>query len=107
MRNGDICLIDLSVGVGHEQYGKRPAILISESTNVAIVIPLTTNLNSLRFPYTIEISPDNKNNLEHPSVALIFHLKSIDKSRLIPNIGKINKTTLDNINNVLRRLLKL
>ncbi len=64
MNKGDICIVNLVIGVGYEQYGQRPAILISNTkTNIAVVIPLTTNLEALRFPYALTIFPDKQNNL--------------------------------------------
>lgn len=40
MRKGDICVVDLSLGTGHEQRGERPAILISDTkTNIVVIIP--------------------------------------------------------------------
>ncbi len=50
MKKGDVLIVNLTPEVGHEQYGQRPAILISDTkTSVAIVIPLTTNLEALHF----------------------------------------------------------
>lgn len=51
MKKGGVCIVNLAVEVGHEQYGQRPAILISNpKTGILIVIPLTSNLEALRFP---------------------------------------------------------
>jgi len=61
MKKGDVCIIDLVAGVGHEQYSQRPAILISDTkTSIVVVIPLTSNLEALRFPYTLAILPNKK-----------------------------------------------
>ena len=39
MKKGDICVIELTIGAGHEQYGERPAVLISDTkTNMVVVI---------------------------------------------------------------------
>lgn len=95
-------------GVGHEQYGQRPAILVADTkTGIAIVIPLTTNLEALRFPFTLAILPDGQNNLRQKSVALIFHIRAIDKSRITKIIGKINKNFLKKINKILKEMLGL
>ena len=108
MKKGDICLINLSLGIGHEQYGERPAILISNTkTKIVIVIPLTTNLEALRFPYTLTILPDTKNNLKQKSAALIFHLRAIDESRILKIIGKIDSKLQRKIDEALKRMLGL
>ncbi|MBU1519584.1 type II toxin-antitoxin system PemK/MazF family toxin [Patescibacteria group bacterium] len=108
MRKGDLCLINLFLGEGHEQLGKRPAIIISDTkTGIVVVIPLTTNLNALRFPYTIAIIPDRKNNLKQESVALIFYIRSIDKSRVLKKVGIINKDFQKKIDNILKEMMSL
>ena len=109
MRKGDICIVNLSAHqAGHEQYGKRPAILISDTkTNIIIVIPITANLEALRFPYSLAILPDKQNNLDRESVALIFHIRAMDKSRVQKVVGKINKDFQKKIDKILREMLKL
>jgi mRNA interferase MazF len=108
MKKGDICLIDLAVEVGHEQYGQRPAIVIADTgIGILIVVPLTSNLEALRFPYTFAILPDKQNNLKQKSVALIFHIRAIDKSRVVKTIGKINKQIEEKINFILKEILGL
>ncbi len=108
MKKGDLCLVNLSVGEGHEQYGTRPAITISDtSIDIIVVIPITSNLNALRFPYTITLFPDKQNNLDRESVALVFHVRAIDKSRITKVIGEISKELQEKIDNILREMLKL
>jgi mRNA interferase MazF len=108
MKKGDVCIINLAVGIGHEQYGQRPAILISDTkTGIVIVIPLTSNLEALRFPFTLAILPDKQNNLKQKSVALIFHIRAIDKTRVSKVIGKINAQTQKKIDSILKEMLGL
>jgi len=108
MRKGDVCIVNLTVEVGHEQYGQRPAILISDTKiGIVIVIPLTSNLEALRFPYTLAILPDKQNNLKQKSVALIFHIRAIDKIRVSKIIGQIDKQTQRKINTILKEMLGL
>ena len=108
MKKGDICIINLAVEVGHEQYGQRPAIVISDTgIGILIVVPLTSNLEALRFPYTLAILPNKQNNLKQKSVALIFHIRAIDKSRVAKIIGKVNKQIEEKINFILKEMLRL
>jgi len=108
MRRGDVCIVNLVAGIGHEQYGQRPAILISDTkTGTAIVIPLTTNLEALRFPFTLAILSDRQNNLKQESVALVFHIRAIDKSRITKIVGKINTDLQKKIDKILREMLSL
>lgn len=108
MKKGDICVVNLAIGAGHEQFGERPAILISDSkSGVATVVPLTANIEALRFRYSLAIIPDNQNNLKQESVALIFHIRSIDKNRITKIIGKINLKLQKKIDEILREMLQL
>ncbi len=108
MKKGDVCIVNLSEGAGREQYGERPAVLISNTkTDIAVVIPLTTNLEALRFPYVLAILPDKYNNLAQESAILIFHIKAVDKTRITKVVGRINREMQKKINIILKNMLKL
>ncbi len=83
MKKGEIWIVDIPQLGGHEQEGLRPAIVLADTpTSVAIVIPCTSNSHALRFPYTLLIEPSAMNGLSTPSVALILHIRAIDKKTL-------------------------
>ncbi len=108
MKKGDICIVDLLVGSGREQAGERPAVVISDTdTSIAVVVPLTSNAEALRFPHVSAVFPDKKNNLDVESVALIFHVRSIDKKRIKKTIGRISKNDQKKIDDILRKMLNL
>ena len=108
MKKGDVCIIDLSLGTGHEQYGKRPAVLISDTkTNIAIVVPITSNTEALKFPHTLIIAPDKQNKLEQKSIAMIFQLRAVDKTRITKIIGRLNKNIGDTLDKMIRKMLDL
>jgi len=108
MKKGDVCIIRLVAGTGHEQYGERPAILISDTKiGMVIAIPLTTNIDALRFPYTLAILPDKQNNLKQKSVALVFHIRAVDKIRIKKVIGKIDKKLQEKIDKIIKGMLGL
>ncbi len=108
MKKGAICVVDLVAGVGHEQHGERPAILVSNTKiGIIIVVPLTTNLEALRFPYTLAILPDKQSNLKQKSVALIFHLRAIDEKRVKKIIGRIDKKLQAKIDQIIKEMLDL
>ncbi len=108
MKKGEIWLVDFPSTDGHEQSGTRPVIIISETeANIALVIPLTSNLQALRFPHTLEIKPSKLNGLSAISVGLAFQLRAIDKRRLKMMIGEIEEVHLKRIDALLKRLLEL
>lgn len=76
-KQGDIIFLDFNPIKGHEQAGKRPAIVISndvfnENTKMAIVCPITTNTKYFPTHYLLE---DSKK--VYGSV-LCEHIRSID-----------------------------
>ncbi|MBI2675694.1 MAG: type II toxin-antitoxin system PemK/MazF family toxin [Candidatus Aenigmarchaeota archaeon] len=108
MEKGEIWIVNLAETSGHEQIGTRPAILISDTqTSICIVIPVTSNLQALRFGYTLTLSPSPANGLSDESVALVFQIRAIDKARLKTRIGKLEPKIMEKIDEILRNLLKL
>ena len=73
MKKGELWILKLPFTNGKEQRGKRPALILADTkTNLVIVIPLTSNPQALRFPYTLEIKKSKDTNLEKDSIALIL-----------------------------------
>lgn len=106
MRRGELWLVKLFESTGREQYGLRPAIIIADTpTDICIVVPLTSNLKALKFPYTIQVEPTKHNGLQNISVALVFQIRAIDKSRLTKKLGQLEKSSVENIAEVLSKLL--
>lgn len=100
---GDVCLVDFgSFPFGHEQAGIRPAIFVSMTAVIAVVIPLTSNTNASRYGGTATVHPDESNGLAKESVALIFHLRSIDKRRISKRIGTLSTRDIRAINKTIR-----
>lgn len=71
------------------------------------MIPLTSNVQALRFPHTIEIKPSNKNGLSVISVILTFQIRAIDKKRLKKKIGELEDKTMNEVNTSLQKILAL
>jgi len=76
-------------------------------TGLIVTIPLTSNLQALRFPNTIEIKKSELNKLNKNSVALVFQLQSLDKKRFVRKIGEIEESHMKKIDDHLIRLLRL
>ena len=108
MKKGEIWLVELPSTNGHEQAGNRPVIILSDTeSNISIVIPFTSNLQALRFSHTLEVRPSKNNGLKDISVALVFHIRAIDKKRLKNKIGDLDNSDLKEIYEILKKLLKI
>jgi mRNA-degrading endonuclease toxin of MazEF toxin-antitoxin module len=107
MKKGDVCIVRLSGGVGREQEGERPAIFFADTkTSIAVVIPITSNLEAARFLFTSVLLSDKHNNLDVSSVALVFHIRSIDLHRITKKIGRLAGNDLKKLDEVVKKMLK-
>jgi len=108
IRKGDVLIVDLTVSAGREQSGVRPAVAVSggELPGVVIVVPLTGTMEALRFPNTLAVLSAKDNGLEKESVALVFHVRSVDKRRVMQVIGKIDAATRRKIDLALKKMLR-
>lgn len=99
MTVGEIFWVDLPPRGGHARAGRRPAIVaqtgaVSDALPTVILIPLTSQLDALRFPGTVLVQPDADNRLRQPSVALVFPIAAIDQRFLAARSGRVSPTVL-------------
>jgi len=84
---GDIVWLNFNPGSGHEQKGKRPAIVISpkgynEKVGLGLFCPITSKIKN--YPFEVKIENDKIN-----GVVLTDQIKSLDwKTREIEFITK-------------------
>ena len=106
MKPGDVWVVDIPELSTHEQSGIRPAVVIARVTKTIVtIIPCTSNMLALRFPYTHLLEQSEENGLTAPSVALVFHMRALDVSYLKKKIGRVDKKTLTAIRTQARRLI--
>lgn len=109
MDAGDVWMVSLPAIGGHEQAGERPAIVIQDAADGAgsplvLVIPLTSRLSAARFPATVPISPDSENGLRAESLAMVFQVRALDRSRFTRRLGRVSDMTLGSVFEALDRL---
>lgn len=106
MKKGEVWILDIGFIDGHEQSGIRPAVIVADVVgSVATIIPCTSNIDALRFPFTAKINPDAKNGLSIDSIAITFQLRAIDKKRLKKKIGHISKSDIKVLDSQLKKML--
>jgi mRNA interferase MazF len=111
---GEIWLADLSSGLGHEQSGQRPVMVVSDDVfnsgmaGLVITVPLTSKVaKSKNIPAHIRIDPPEAG-IKTPSVILCDQLRTISKDRLVKGPwGAISAATLADVEKTLRLLLAL
>jgi mRNA interferase MazF len=108
MKKGEIRLVEIPGLGGRSQNGMRPALVIADKNlPVVVVVPLTSNLQALRFSHTIRLSATNKNGLSADSVALIFQLLAVDRRFFRELLGCLDEQAIKKIDRALLDLLGL
>ena len=101
----DIVYIDLSPIKGHEQEGKRPALVISSKlfnqfTNMALLCPISNNNKSFPTHYELERTKKVKGSV------LCEHLRSIDyNERNIEFIERCSQEEYENVTDLIKSFL--
>jgi mRNA interferase MazF len=102
MKRSEVWRVTLPYVPGHIQAGIRPAVIVQEDQATALlptvlIVPFTSTKNATRFPGTVLVRPDGQNGLTVPSVALVFQLAAIDRSKCLQLLGVLDPVTLDQI----------
>jgi mRNA interferase MazF len=93
-QRGDFIALTFDPQAGHEQMGRRPALVVShdlfnKSTGLCIVCPITNTRRD--FPFHVSIPDDQV----ITGVIMVEQVKSIDfRSRKAKHIGKAPETVL-------------
>lgn len=113
IKRGDILIdVDFSGGVGREQDGVRPCIVVSNKrcnrySPVITVIPITTSETKTDLP-THLVLDDEKYKLKKPSIVLAEQITTIDKSRIgAKHIKSIDAEDMKIIDGLLKIQLEL
>jgi mRNA interferase MazF len=109
MARGDVLLVGLPDSDKREEKGNRPAIAVQTDVAVSpmlMIVPVTSSLGALRFPFTVRIEPSVLNGLMLLSVAMVFQMRAIDRKRIIRKIGELEPEYLVQIDGEIWRMLK-
>ena len=104
-QRGDIFMANLDPTVGVEQAGTRPVLVVqcdlaNERIPTVTVVPLTSNLRAARFLFTVTVT-SAESGLGADSVILAFHVRTLDKSRLIRRMGHLQFETMAEVDQAL------
>jgi mRNA interferase MazF len=111
IRRGDVFMANLDPVVGFEQAGTRPVLVVqcdlaNERIPTITVVPLTSNLRAGRFLFTVTVSAA-ESGLTVDGVALVFHIRTLDQTRLIRKMGRLNPQTMARVDQALALHLDL
>jgi len=102
MLRGEIWLINLDPTVGAEIRKTRPAVIVSEDAigilPLRVVVPLTEWKERYEIaPWLVRVEPDGDSDLDKPSAADAFQIRSVSQTRFISRLGQIAAADLEAI----------
>lgn len=102
---GDLYYAYLNHGIGSEQSGYRPVLVIQNDMGnrfspTVIVASLTGKIKG-KNPLPTHYALKSSNQLELPSIVLAEQIATIDKTRLNRYIGNIGLTEMEKVDKVL------
>lgn len=102
---GEIYFADLGTGVGSEQEGYRPVVIIQNDVGnkhspTVIIAAITSKSNAkAKLPTHYYLSAES--GLEVPSIILLEQVRTVAKKRLTSYIGKLDEKHIRGINRAL------
>lgn len=107
---GDVWLVDLNPTRGHEQAGRRPALVLSVDrfnqgpADLVVVVPLTSK--DKHNPLHVSVMPPEAK-LRQRSFIKCEDIRSVAKERLAARWGAVTPATLSEVEDRVRVLLGL
>lgn len=107
---GEIWIVDLNPTRGHEQAGKRPALIVSVNpfnfgpAELVIVLPITSKDKKNLLHVKIE---SEESGLKETSFIKCEDIRSVSTERLIVRLGKVNSAVMSAVEDKIRILLGL
>jgi len=111
MNPGDIYWVEFPTRGGRAQAGRRPAVVMQSASATTqlptvLLLPLTTQMDALRFPGTALIEVTPANGLPKPSVALTFQLTVVDKQFIGSHLGTLSKSEMQDVQQALESIME-
>lgn len=102
---GDMYYADLGKGVGSEQEGYRPVVIIQNNVgnrhSPTVIIASITSKRDAKAKLPTHYLIGDEDGLELPSIVLLEQLRTIDKRRLNSFIGHLSEKHIQGINHAL------
>jgi len=104
-RRGDIYCADLGQGIGSEQKGTRPVVIIQNDIgnkhSPTVIVAAITSKAGVKAKLPTHYYIEAGNGLELPSIVLLEQIRTIDKRRLSGYIGSLDEKHIRGINHAL------
>ena len=112
MKQSEIWLVDLDPTKGAEIQKKRPAIIVNDDRlgklPLKVIVPITDWKDHYQVaPWMVKIEPNKTNGLSKESSADCFQVRSLSQERLSKKLGSIDKATLQDIKEALKKVFDM
>ncbi len=102
---GDMYYADLGRGIGSEQEGHRPVVIIQNNTgnkhSPTVIVAAISSKVGVKPKLPTHYFVNAENGLELPSIILLEQLRTIDKQRLTKYIGRLDQGHIRGMNHAL------
>lgn len=102
---GDMYYADLGQGIGSEQEGYRPVVIVQNDIgnkySPTVVVASITSKIDVKAKLPTHYFIGTENGLQLPSIVLLEQLRTIDKRRLEGYIGRLSKNDINGLNHAL------
>ena len=99
---GDLYYADLGHGIGSEQKGNRPVVIIQNNVgnkhSPTVIIAAVTSKANIKAKLPTHYYLDAGNGLDQPSLILLEQIRTVDKRRLSSYIGRLDEKHIQGIN---------
>lgn len=111
IRRGDVCLVALDPEVGKEISKTRPVVIISNDKNnefsgTITVLPITSKSLEKIYPFEVFLAK-GMGNLPKDSKVKADQIRTVDKTRLITHMGKLEEEEIAGIEKAIKIHLAL
>ena len=102
---GDMYYADLGRGVGSEQEGYRPVVIIQNNTgnrhSPTVIVAAISSKVGVKPKLPTHYFINAENGLDLPSIVLMEQIRTLDKRRLTKYIGRLDKEHIRGMNHAL------
>ena len=111
IKRGDICIASLDPVVGKEISKTRPVVIVSNDKNntfsgTVTILPVTSNRLKRIYPFEV-LLPKGSGSLPKDSKVKADQIRTLDKSRIISILGKLDESAVKSIDRALKIHLAL
>jgi mRNA interferase MazF len=107
-KRGDVWLLDFDPTIGHEQAGRRPALVLSVDTfnqappKLVIAVPLTTTQRN--HPWHVRVDPP-EGGLRAVSFAMCEQVRSLSQERFVARWGTVSPSVVAQVARIVRAMI--